>query len=132
MEATAFGLAAATAGAMVFFAAVVAPTAFTAITPDAAGRFVRALFPRYYTAFAIASGAAAAAAAGAGRPISTLVLAAVAVGFLGARTVLMPAINRARDAGRDARFNALHRGSVILNFAQLAGLLGVLVALSRG
>ena len=35
-------------GVMGFFAFVVAPAAFTALDRDAAGRFVGAVFPRYY------------------------------------------------------------------------------------
>ena len=35
-------------GAMGFFAFIVAPAAFGALEPDAAGRFVSAVFPRYY------------------------------------------------------------------------------------
>ncbi|MGH7316078.1 MAG: DUF4149 domain-containing protein, partial [Candidatus Rokuibacteriota bacterium] len=35
-------------GVMAFFAGVVAPAAFAALDREAAGRFVSAVFPRYY------------------------------------------------------------------------------------
>jgi len=35
-------------GAMGFFAFIVAPAAFSALDREAAGRFVSAVFPRYY------------------------------------------------------------------------------------
>ena len=40
-------------GVMGFFAFVVAPAAFTALDREAAGRFVGAVFPRYYVVGAV-------------------------------------------------------------------------------
>ncbi|HKW91927.1 MAG TPA: DUF4149 domain-containing protein, partial [Methylomirabilota bacterium] len=48
-------------GVMAFFAGIVAPAAFTTLDREAAGRFVSAVFPRYY-AFGAALGGLALAA----------------------------------------------------------------------
>lgn len=129
-------------GAMLFFAAIVTPTVFAALEPEPAGRYLRALFPRYYLVLAGVAGLAALLAAGAlgsapgdgGRllwPVP-LALALVALGFLVARQVLTPLINAKRDlmlAGDVAAgeaFSRLHRGSVMLNIVQLLALVACL------
>ncbi|MGH7415631.1 MAG: DUF4149 domain-containing protein, partial [Candidatus Rokuibacteriota bacterium] len=45
-------------GVMAFFAGVVAPAAFAALDREAAGRFVSAVFPRYYAVGAALGGLA--------------------------------------------------------------------------
>lgn len=134
METLALVLAATAFGAMVFFAFAVAPLVFVKVPEADAGRFVRALFPVYY-----ASGAALTLVAGVlavGHWAGWLLLA-IGAGFLLLRQVMMPAINRARDAslaGASAagrRFDRLHRMSVWANGAQLVGLFTALVGLGR-
>lgn len=126
---------AATFGALVFFAAVVAPTVFRALDEDAAGRFLRRLFPRYYL---FVAGAAALAAIGF-VPLSpgmALAMAAITGGALFSRQVLTPRINaqrdrqRAGDAAAGKRFDRLHKTSVIINTVQLALATGVIVTLA--
>jgi hypothetical protein len=129
-----------TFGGMTFFSAVVAPLVFTKLPIDIAGAFIRQIFPWYYLAMgATILIALTALILGAGVSatwevvLATLVLA----GFVFARQVLMPLINRARDAelagetGAARRFKRLHRMSVIINGVQwlavLAVLIGVLV-----
>jgi hypothetical protein len=121
-------------GAMVFFAAVVAPLVFKHLPEATAGPFIRQVFPVYYiVCFAFAALAALAAALA--RPVDAALLAAIAAGFLLARQGLMPAINAARDrhlAGDDAagrRFERLHRASVWLNVVQLGLATVILVRL---
>ena len=46
-------------GAMIFFAAVMAPLIFTKLEEETAGRFIREVFPRYYAFLAILCGIAA-------------------------------------------------------------------------
>ena len=58
----ALAIVAGTVGAMVFFGAIVAPTAFGTLGEQQAGPFIRALFPRYYLLFSATSFAACAAA----------------------------------------------------------------------
>ena len=132
LAAAALTTSAAIMGSMVFFGAVIAPTAFGVLSAQDAGAFVRAVFPRYYSGFVIASGVATVFAAAAGTGVLAWVLAAVTASFAAARYLLMPAINRARDSGRAKLFNRLHGSSVVLNMVQLVALAGVVVALALG
>jgi uncharacterized membrane protein len=128
-------------GVMAFFAAVVAPAAFATLDREAAGRFVSAVFPRYYALGAALGGFAllaltARAVLGPRRPAEWLPLALVAVmlaSTLYAWLVVLPAAHSAREAMRQApgvvsteaaAFARLHRLSTWLNAAtMLAGAL---------
>ncbi len=123
-------------GAMVFFAAVVAPSAFRFLTQDMSGQFLRGVFPRYYLWCAIHGVVAAALAV----PVSAaagVVLAIVAAAFIAVRQLLVPRINTARearlagDAAGQAQFAALHRISVLVNLSQMLALAGVIIILAR-
>lgn len=116
-------LAAAILGAMLFFATVVAPLVFRHFPEAEAGAFIRRLFPRYYDVLAIASVLASVFVIG---TLPGVLLAAVAGLFIFSRFWLMPKINAARDAGREARFAMLHRASVIVNLVQMAVLVAVM------
>ncbi len=111
--------AAAILGAMLFFAAVVAPLVFAHFPEAEAGAFIRRLFPRYYDVLAVA--AALGSLFATGTLIGSL-LTAVMVLFVFSRFWLMPRINAARDAGRDARFARLHRSSVVIHLVQMLAL----------
>lgn len=119
-------------GGMVFFAAVVAPQVFRTLAPEDAGRFLRALFPRYYVFMIVTAGAAALAAI----PASLVVagtLAAVAASTLLVRQLLVPRLNAWRDAelAGDAaagrRFATGHRLSVVINLLQLVAVIAIVV-----
>jgi hypothetical protein len=122
-------------GGMLFFAGAVAPMVFSKLPAAQAGRFIRQLFPVYYLVMAVGAGLAALAAAWT-RPLDGTLLLVVTVGFVLAWRVLMPRINRLRDAEiggeRAARsgFARLHRVSVVLNAAQLLLVAVVLVRLA--
>ncbi len=125
-------------GSMLFFAAVVAPTVFRTLPAEHAGPFLRRLFPRYYAwGFVVAALATLLAALAGAAPAAIVVAALIALGFGVARQLLLPRINRARDAelAGDAaagrRFARLHRLSVLLNLAQLLAAIGLFVALAR-
>ena len=133
----AFGLVAVAGvfGAMAFFAFVYAPLVFIKLGTEAGARFIREVFPVYYVAMGVTSLAAAAplAFAGAARGVDALVMAGVGVVFLLARFVLLPIVNRHRDAAQAGdraakrRFDALHRASVVVNALQMLAVLAVLV-----
>ena len=127
-------------GVMGFFAFVAAPAAFGTLERDAAGRFVAAVFPRYYLLGVVLGVVALAGLAGpqfsgAGRPAGwlPLVLVLAMVGLtLYAWLAVLPAAQAAREAMRVApagpasieavTFARLHRLSTILNAAvMLAG-----------
>ena len=111
-------------GGMAFFAAVLAPLVFTALPADAAGRFVRRLFPAYYL-WVIASAATGALALLPLRLPDALGLGLVAASTVWLRQGLMPRINamsdaaQAGDAGAKAGFARAHRLSVLVNVAQM-------------
>lgn len=116
--------AAAVLGSMLFFATVVAPLVFAHFPEADAGAFIRRLFPRYYDALAVVTAAGSLFALGS---VVGGLMSAVMVLFVFSRFWLMPRINDARDAGREARFALLHRASVIINMLQMLALIGVLV-----
>ncbi|MGD2082907.1 MAG: DUF4149 domain-containing protein [Chromatiales bacterium] len=132
------GLAlAAVFGGMLIFSAVLAPLVFTRLPADAAGPFIRAVFPRYYLVLGGLSLVAALALTASAGPFAweTAVVAAVVLAFVLARQGLMPWINRESDLARDGdpgarhRFNRLHRLSVIVNGLQMFAVAVVLVRL---
>lgn len=118
MAEIALALSAAVLGAMGFFGAAVAPTAFRVLGEETARPFIRAVFPRYFLILGSVTALAALVAAGGRHWIAMVILTVVAIGFAVANFVLMPMINRARDRGKEESFAALHQRSVQLNGAQ--------------
>ena len=125
-------------GGMAFFAFVFAPLVFIKLGTEGGGRFIREVFPVYYVAMGAVSIAAAVllAFASAARAADAPAMACIGVVFLLARFVLLPAINRNRDAGQAGdgaarrRFDRLHRLSVGVNLVQMLAVLVVLVRYS--
>jgi uncharacterized membrane protein len=130
-------------GSILFFSFVVAPIIFQVLGAEAGGKFVRALFPRYYAWGAISGAVALPAAVGV--PLSfpefrgplvavqALAILAGTLIMLYAGNSLVPALNAARDAGPAgrARFDRLQRRSVVLNGLVLSIGLGLLVAFAN-
>lgn len=112
-------------GSVVFFSFFVAPVLFRALGQEQAGRAVRAIFPRYYL-LGIVCGVLMVAVhlargflyywGGMTKPAIVLFALLTLINIY-ARQDLTPDINAARDAGAPmkARFDALHRRSVLLN-----------------
>ena len=122
-------------GAMGFFAFIAAPAAFTTLDRAAAGRFVSAVFPRYY-AMGLALGLVALFGLGGWRGLDWLSAGGVLLMLaltLYAGAVVLPAAHAAREAARGAGadpaaaagFARLHRLSGILNVIVMAS--GILV-----
>lgn len=127
-------------GSILFFSFGVAPVIFRVLGKEAGGRFVRALFPRYY-AWGVVGGAVALPAF-LGVPLAFpeykgpwvgvqagLILAGILI-FLYCANSLTPAINSARDEGPEGadRFDRLHKRSVQWNAVALVLGLILLVA----
>ena len=117
-------------GSMLFFAAVVAPSVFTFVSAEEAGKFLRGLFPRYYLWGIIVSLIMSILAS----MVSSLLLLSsilILVLFVIARQVLMPSINDTRDqmlagdADAKLRFKRLHGASVAINAFQMLILIAV-------
>ena len=89
------------------------------------------MFPVYYVAMGVTSIAAAVllAFAGAARGADAPAMACIGIVFFLARFVLLPIVNRNRDAGQAGdlaakkRFDALHRASVVVNAVQMLAVL---------
>jgi len=122
-------------GSMAFFSFVVAPLIFVKLAASNAAVFVRGIFPWYYVVIAALSLLAAAVLA-ALRPVEALLLAAVGLGSVLSRQVLMPRINHHRDRIKlgapeaERCFERLHRLSVWINGGQLAVAFAVLLLLA--
>jgi len=122
-------------GAILFFSFGVAPIIFRVLGAEAAAKFVRALFPRYY-AWGVGATAVALPALicgplaypelrGVNVGVQAILLVAGLLIMLYCGNSLTPTINAARDAGpaEAARFDRLHKRSVQLNgVALLLGL----------
>ncbi len=114
-------------GIMLFFSFVVAPVTFTALNEENARKFIRKIFPYYYTV---------------NLAISALVLIlfiilkifsfdfylilGVAVLFALSNFILMPLINKYRDEKQDSKFKYSHLISVVINFIQMIFLVIIL------
>lgn len=122
-------LVAALFGGMLLFAGGFAALAFRTLPPAEARRLIRQAFPPFY-AWVVGAASLAAAATLAQDRGAALVLGLIALSTLPTWAWLMPAINRAADAGRRRRFQALHTASVAVTLAHLAAAGWVLVRLA--
>ena len=106
-------------GGATLFSFGLAPLVFAALPADLARATIRRAFPPFYLFVVVASGAAALAT----WPVDGLaaaLLALIALTTVPTRQVLMPAINRAADAGETSRFKALHGASVAITLVHIA------------
>ena len=115
-------------GIMFFFSFVVAPVTFTVLDEENFRKFIRKIFPYYYTANLL---------------ISFLVLIffviqrtfslnfylllTVAILFALSNYILMPLINKYKDENQDKKFKYLHFISVVINFIQMIFLVIILI-----
>ena len=109
-------------GGMVLYACGFAAFLFTTLPAETAGPTIRRAFPLFYLFVLATSAVAAALAWSASVPLS-LTLVAIAITVIPTRQFLMPAINRATDAGTKGRFKALHGLSVVITLEHI-GLAG--------
>ena len=114
-------------GIMLFFSFVVAPVTFTTLDEENARKFIRKIFPYYYSV---------------NLAISILVLIcfiilkifsldfylilSVAALFAVSNFILMPLINKYRDEKQDNKFKYSHFISVAINFIQMIFLVIIL------
>jgi len=106
-------------GGMTLYAFGFAAFLFTALPAKTAGEALRRAFPWFY-AFVIATAAAAALLWWPRDVVFAAVMAAVAITTVPVRQLLMPAINRATDAGQRQRFKWLHGLSVVVTLGHIA------------
>ncbi len=113
-------------GGMVLYSFGFAAALFAALPPDTAGRTIRRTFPHFYL-FVLGCAALGAGLVWPFDPIAAGLLAVIAVTTVPNRQILMPAINRATDAGAKTRFKWLHGASVLVTLAHI-GLAGYALA----
>ena len=106
-------------GGMTLYSFAFAAFLFKALPAKTAGEALRRAFPWFY-AFVIATSAAAALLWWPRAAVFAAVMAAVAVTTVPVRQILMPAINRATDAGLRQRFKWLHGLSVVITLGHIA------------
>ena len=114
-------------GIMLFFSFVIAPVVFTTLDEESARKFIRRIFPFYYSV---------------NLGISFLVLIififlskigfdfylilVITVLFATSNYLLMPLINKYRDEKQDKKFKYSHFLSVFINFVQMICLMFIL------
>jgi hypothetical protein len=106
-------------GGMTLYSFGFAAFLFTALPAPAAGATLRRAFPWFY-AFVIATSACAALFWWTHDRDASAAMLAVALSAVLVRQGLMPAINRATDAGERRRFQWLHGLSVLVTLAHIA------------
>ncbi len=105
-------------GGMTLYSFGFAAFLFKALPAKTAGEALRRAFPWFY-AFVIATSAAAALFWWPRDAVFAAVMAAVALTTVPVRQILMPAINRATDAGLRQRFKWLHGLSVVITLGHI-------------
>ena len=114
-------------GAMLFFSFIVAPTTFKVLDENFARKFIRKIFPLYYSFclivllitcniyffFSILN-------------YEFYIILILTILFAISLFVLMPMINKFRDNKLEKKFKVTHAISVIINLVQMIGLVVIL------
>tara|TARA_B100000989_G_scaffold177320_1_gene133150 strand:+ start:1745 stop:2134 length:390 start_codon:yes stop_codon:yes gene_type:complete len=115
-------------GIMLFFSFVIAPVVFTTLDEDNARKFIRRIFPFYYSVnlgislivlllFLFLSKIG----------IDFYLILVIAILFAISNYLLMPLINKYRDEKQNKKFKYSHFISVVINFVQMFGLVFLLI-----
>ena len=115
-------------GIMLFFSFVVAPVTFTVLDEENSRKFIRKIFPYYYTAnlliiflvlifFVIQKTFS----------LNFYLILTVAILFALSNYILMPLINKYKDENQDKKFKYSHFISVVINFIQMILLVVILI-----
>ena len=114
-------------GMMIFFSFVVAPVTFKLLDEENSRKFVRGIFPFYYLINLIVSFITCALLLYLGDMSSNFYLmVAVCILFAISKLILMPLINKLKDAGKEKSFKIYHFISVLINFVQMIFLILIL------
>ena len=105
-------------GGMTLYSFGFAAFLFSAMPAASAGPLLRRAFPWFYL-FVMVTSALAALLWWPHDGVAAAVMATIALTTVPVRQVLMPAINRATDAGQRVRFKWLHSASVLVTLAHI-------------
>ena len=115
-------------GVMLFFSFVVAPITFTSLNEENARKFIRKIFPYYYTVNLIISSSVVFFYIFLEiYSIDFYLILSVTILFSVSNYILMPLINKFRDNKEDKKFKYSHFISVVINFVQMLFLIVVLI-----
>ena len=115
-------------GIMLFFSFVVAPVTFTVLSEENARKFIRKIFPYYYTVNLIASFLVLIFLIYLKTfTLSFYLILTVTLLFAVSNYFLMPLINKYRDEKKDEKFKYYHFISVLINFIQIIFLIIILI-----
>ena len=115
-------------GMMIFFSFVLAPMIFKILDAENAGKFVRKIFPYYYFVNLIFLSIAAILfflVSSLNKDLYIILL--LVMSFIFAQFILMPLINKFKDNNQEKKFKYSHGLSVVINFAQMIGLVYLLI-----
>ena len=114
-------------GVMLFFSFVVAPTIFKVLDENYARKFIRKIFPLYYS-FCLIILFITSLLYIYFFPVSyeIYILLFLVILFSISLFVLMPMINKFRDNKFEKKFKTTHTMSVLINFIQMIGLIVIL------
>ena len=119
-------------GGMGFFAFLFTPMVFKFTEREDASQFLRQVFPVYHRVNAgLAIVPALLLMPGQSYGVEVVTMVTVAATFLFAARILVPAANKAREAGDTKRFSQVHRGSVILHMIQWIAVTVMLIRLAQ-
>ena len=115
-------------GIMLFFSFVIAPVVFTTLDENNARKFIRRIFPFYYSvnlgiSFIVLLTFLFLSKLG----IDFYLILAITILFATSNYLLMPLINKYRDDKEDKKFKYSHFISVVINFVQMICLVFVLI-----
>ena len=115
-------------GIMLFFSFVIAPVVFTTLDENNARKFIRRIFPFYYNvnlgiSFIVLITFILLSKIG----FDFYLILAITLLFAISNYLLMPLINKYRDAKQDKKFKYSHFISVLINFIQMICLVIILV-----
>ena len=115
-------------GIMLFFSFVVAPITFTVLDEENSRKFIRKIFPYYYTInLVLLLLASIPIYIYHGMNFSLSLILICAALFFVSLFILMPMINKFRDKNKTRKFKITHTVSVIINFIQIFLLVVVII-----
>ena len=115
-------------GIMLFFSFVVAPVTFTSLDEENARKFIRRIFPYYYTVNLVISSLVVFSFIYLKiYSIDFYLILSVTILFAVSNYILMPLINKFRDNKEDKKFKYSHFISVVINFIQMIFLIFILI-----
>jgi hypothetical protein len=115
-------------GGMTLYSFGFAALLFSVLPTQTAGATLRRAFPLFYV-FVMVTAVVAALGWWSHDLTATIVMAGIVVSTLPVRQLLMPAINRATDAGQRQRFKWLHGVSVLVTLSHIVATGWLLVRL---